>query len=548
MTSRWDAFGITLYTGEFLTIDLAHEDKRTASASFRPVVDYIRNGWDELTRSMDDCASLTDVKVASHQILYLPHGYVEPDRVRTLSGTCDVRICTLPRRIEQMGDVTPEDLPAPGLLYLPHPYIVPGGRFNEMYGWDSYFILLGLMSSGLHDIAKNMVENLLFEVEYYGTVLNANRTYYLTRSQPPYLAAMIRAFYEDKHSFSDRSSALEWLAYAYQQAARYYETWKRPEHCAGETGLARYFDLDKGPIPELGDDAKYFHDVINWLLEHPKEDPGYLERAPDSGDNSAPNTGCSAQTGVAHEQASVNGHRLTADFYLGDRAMRESGFDTSFRFGPFSGSTHHYAPVCLNSLLYRYERDMAKLAQELGDTQGVVQWNLRADNRADAIHKYLWNENAGTFRDYNFIDESSSTYSYLSIYYPLWAGLATKDEAAALVKQLPIFEHPGGLAMSSAASGMQWDEPFGWAPMNWVTVKGLFDYGYADDAFRIARAFLDTVTSSFSGDATVREKYDVERGDANVHVAAGYKQNVIGFGWTNGVYLKMLELLTDNSR
>jgi alpha,alpha-trehalase len=453
----------------------------------------------------------------------------------------------LPRRIEQIGDVTPEDLPAPGLLYLPHPYVVPGGRFNEMYGWDSYFIMLGLMSSGLHDIAKNMVENLLFEVEYYGTVLNANRTYYLTRSQPPYLAAMIRTFYEDKQSFGDRSSALEWLGNAYQGASRYYETWTRPEHCAGKTRLARYYDLDKGPIPELGDDAKYFHDVIRWLLEHPEENPGYLERTPDVGDNSIRKTGCSAQTGVAHEQASVDGYRLTADFYLGDRAMRESGFDTSFRFGPFSGSTHHYAPVCLNSLLFRYEQDMAKLAQELGDAEGVSKWNARADDRAKAIHKYLWRDEAGTFMDYNFMDESSSTFTYLSIYYPLWAGLATKEEAAALVKQLPVFEHPGGLAMSSAASGMQWDEPFGWAPMNWVAVKGLYDYGYIDDAFRIARSFLDTVTSSFAGDATVREKYDVERGDANVQVTAGYKQNVIGFGWTNGVYLKMLELLTDNS-
>ena len=496
---------------------------------------------------MNRYSSLVDVKVMAQPALYLPAGFAVTEEVAQLHDRSHVEVISLPCEIQRMGDVKPEDLHTPGLLYLPNPYVVPGGRFNEMYGWDSHFIVLGLISSGLYDLAKGMVDNQLFEIKYYGTVLNANRTYYLTRSQPPFLTATIRSVYECKHCFADQETALAWLEDAYRLAVMYHATWTLPHHFAGSTGLSRYFDLETGPVPEFADHDTYFHDVIGWLLTNALEDPGYLirNRHQIDSESGAHNTDAniSPRTGVMRERASVKSHSLTDDFYLGDRAMRESGFDCSFRFGPFCGLTHHFAPVCLNSLLYRYECDMACLARELKYETEEENWNMQAKHREAAIHKYLWREDEGLFMDYNFVRELPSGYRYLSTYYPMWAGLATKEQAESLRKKLHIFERSGGLAMSPTESGMQWDEPYGWAPCNWLVVEALRNYGYLDDALRIAKAFVCTIDYNFARDATMREKYNVVAGDAEVHVTAGYKENVIGFGWTNGVYLKMQELL-----
>ena len=154
---------------------------------------YIHASWDSLTRSTTDCHSLVDPKVTTPPVLYLPVGLAKPEDVAAVEQQCHVRVLVLPKRIDKIGDLQPQDLSAQGLLYLPNPYIVPGGRFNEMYGWDSYFILLGLEAEHREKLAKGIVDNFLFEIEHYGGVLNANRTYYLTRSQPPFLTSMIRA-------------------------------------------------------------------------------------------------------------------------------------------------------------------------------------------------------------------------------------------------------------------------------------------------------------------------------------------------------------------
>jgi len=223
--------------------------------------------------------------------------------------------------------------------------------------------------------------------------------------------------------------------------------------------------------------------------------------------------------------------------------MRESGFDTSFRFGPFSGSTEDYAPICLNSLLYKYERDMAHFATLLGRPAEAAQWERRATARQTAINKYLWNPTKGMFFDYDFTTHQPSAYNYITTFYPLWAGLATRQQAALLQHHLSLFEHEGGLAMSDDASGTQWDLPYGWAPTTWLAIKGLQQYGFQDDAKRIATAFSTTILQNFLHDGTIREKYNVVSGSANVKVATGYKSNVVGFGWTNGVYLRMNDLL-----
>jgi len=516
---------------------------------------YIHAAWDPLTRSVTDCAALTDTKVAAVPVLYLPAGFASPPEVAAAAERCHARVVALPRRIQKLGDVRSEELSMPGLLYLPHPYVVPGGRFNEMYGWDSFFILLGLESDHHEALAKDIVDNFLFEVENYGAVLNANRTYYLTRSQPPFLTSMIRAVFENPASFprspAGRAQAVKWLERAYTVAQKDYSTWTRPEHLAGRTGLARYFDYSSGPVPEMADTSTYYRDVIRTLVEHPSpEGTAFLLRGsenPDAGEAALlKQTSCDVDASVLCARAwfgdSRGGYRLNRDFYLGDRAMRESGFDSSDRFGPFSGATHHYAPVCLNSLLYRYERDMAHLAHLLGKPQDARLWDRRATARAAAIERYLWRPDEGVFADYDFVHSKPSTYAYLTSLYPLWAGVATRAQANATEQKLNVFERPGGLSMSTTNSGLQWDEPCGWAPTNWIAVAGLDAMGFHADAVRIARHFDATVDTGFAADGTIREKYNVVTGNAQVTVRAGYKENVVGFGWTNAVYLKFREI------
>jgi alpha,alpha-trehalase len=214
--------------------------------------------------------------------------------------------------------------------------------------------------------------------------------------------------------------------------------------------------------------------------------------------------------------------------------MRESGFDTSFRFGPFSAGTTDFAPVCLNSLLYKYELDMAEFARKLGRSQDVKTWQERALKRKRAMQKYLWN--GKRFVDYNFATQRRSRYNYLTEFYPLWAGWATKQQGTITEQHLSDYETEYGLAMSTERSGMQWDDPFGWAPVEWFAVKGLLAYRDNRDTQRIARKYIGVVNANFLREHTIREKYDMATGSSEVQVTTGYKSNSAGFGWTNGVY------------
>jgi len=507
---------------------------------------YIANSWSTLSRSMSECKSVADIKVQTTPVLYLPADLPTPPAVAAMHDACHVDIRHLPRVIHHIDEVHTSELPVEGLLYLPNRYVVPGGRFNEMYGWDSYFILLGLVHDNQTELARGMVENFFFEIEHYGAILNANRTYFFTRSQPPFLSSMIREVYE--HPAAGVQPDQKWLEKGYAYAQRDYELWTSAQHQAGTTGLARYHDLGPGPVPEMADDSSYYPDVIRWLLAHPSDHPEYLISGPanPSATEAAAlaKSSCDSATSKVCAQAVVDGHRLSAAYYSSDRAMRESGFDTSFRFGPFSGSTADYAPICLNSLLFKYENDMAHFATLLGRKAEAAQWTKRAEARHAAIDKYLWDAKAGMYFDYDFATGTKSSYHYLSTFYPLWAGAASSAQASAVESHLDIFEQPGGLALSDVQSGVQWDAPFGWAPTTWLAVSGLERNGFHKDAIRIARKFDATVLENFQRDGTIREKYNVASGSANVKVAAGYKSNVVGFGWTNGVYLKLQDILT----
>ena len=524
----------------------AEAKKSVPESGLTPILNYISSGWDTLTRSMTDCQTVVDPKLTEASILYLPADFPATAAVQELQKRCKVHVEALPAVISTPGQLDPAKI-APGLLYLEHEYVVPGGRFNEMYGWDSYFIILGLVRAGRIDLARGMVENFFFEIEHYGTVLNANRAYYLTRSQPPFLTSMIMAVYE-----ADKAAGHEdrkWLEKAYGFASKDYESWNREPHLAGATGLSRYYDFGSGPAPEsLKDEAGSYRKVAGYFLLHPQLGRTYLaENASNSSFGSgfqyavqicdAPNTTTKPECEAAKKIS------LSPDYYKGDRSMRESGFDISFRFGPYGAATHHYAPICLNSLLYKTEKDLQAMGEILGRKDDAQKWMQRAGARKDSIQKYLWDPARRLFFDYDFETGMRSSYEYITTFYPLWAGLATPEQAQELRRNLGIFEQPGGLAMSSTDAGVQWDYPYGWAPTQIVAIEGLRRYGFNEDANRISYNFLAAIAENFRRDGTIREKYNVVNRSSESGVHAGYQQNVIGFGWTNAAFLVFLNEL-----
>jgi len=488
---------------------------------------------------MSECSSVADPKVdAKAHVLYVPRGEPVPLAVANLEKQCPVRIVILPQRITRLGRVMPAQLPIQGLLFLPNPYVVPGGRFNEMYGWDSYFILRGLLQDGKRDLARGMIENFFYEIENYGAVLNANRTYYLTRSQPPFLTSMVMAQYGADRAAGQADAS--WLARAYSYCKRDYALWTHAPKLAGKTGLSRYFDVGEGPVPEIADDPEYYADVATWLLQHGDRQTGYIAATLAGG------VGPPLRVPRCEGKPCANSREvsLTADYYRGDRAMRESGFDISFRFGPFSGSTHHYAPVCLNSLLYKEETDLAEMAQLLGYHAQARIWRARSRHRQSLFRRYLWNRTQGMYFDYDLATGKQSAYDYASTFYPLWAGLATPREAQAVLRKLALFEQPGGIAMSDRVTGVQWDKPYGWAPIEMIVVEGLRRYGFNSDAGRVSKEFLATVLDNYRREGTIREKYNVVTRTTEASVTAGYQGNVVGFGWTNGTFLVLLHALS----
>ncbi len=203
--------------------------------------------------------------------------------------------------------------------------------------------------------------------------------------------------------------------------------------------------------------------------------------------------------------------------------------------------------MCLNSLLYKTEKDMDQISVLIGKGAEAKEWRTRAATRQSRMQKYLWDGERGFFFDYDFTNSKKSTYRYLTTYYPLWAGLATPEQAAAVVKNLAVFEQPGGLAMSPENSGVQWDYPYGWAPVELLAIQGLRRYGYNAEADRLSYKFLSTVIENFQRDGTIREKYNVVTRSSESQVAAGYQTNVIGFGWTNAAFLELLHALPKES-
>lgn len=429
-----------------------------AADTFERMSHYIDAQWSNLRRCPTDLATLRDEKASDHPVLYCPQGErpVLPPSVT--------------RR--DVGEASPT---SPGLLYVPHDYVVPGGRFNEQYGWDSYFTVRGLLADGHTDLARGMVDNLLYEVENYGKVLNANRTYYLGRSSPPFLTSALLAVYR-------KTNDREWLARALPTAIKEHDSWTDDGPYGHRTpnGLSRYASDIGKPCPEV---------------EH-----GYYANLPDN-----------------------------AEFFRQDRAERESGWDMTDRFGY---RCMDFNPVDLNALLYREERDIGEMTRIVKgeDSPDARTWDDAADIRRTRMNATMWDKGRGMFHDFDHVNAQPSTYESLATFAPLWAGLATQEQAQRVRDNLFRFEKPGGLATSTHVSGKQWDAPYGWPPLQLLAVEGLRRYGFHDDANRLEKKFVTCVASVFETDGAILEKYNVVDMSGKADVGYG---NQVGFGWTN---------------
>lgn len=391
------------------------------------------------------------------------------------------------------------------LIPLPYPYIVPGGRFGEIYYWDSYFTMLGLQASGKTDMIENMVKNFAYLIDAVGYIPNGNRTYYLGRSQPPFFCMMVTLLSE--------SQGKEVLTAYLPQMETEYRFWMKgsesltPENntachtvrMPGGEILNRYWDENDTPRPE-----SYREDVE--LASHSSQRP--------------------------------------ATIYRHLRAGAESGWDFSSRWFRDAASfasihTTDIVPVDLNCLLYNIEMILAEACLLANNNQQAVKYQLAADKRKTAIQKYCWNIKQGFYTDYDLSSGQTRNQLTLAGAAALFFRVATTGQALMMKKILQEqFLKPGGAVTTLNITGQQWDAPNGWAPLQWITINGLENYGFTDLATTIAQRWIKLNTDVYNRTGKLMEKYNVE--DPALEAGGGEYPGQDGFGWTNGVLLSLM--------
>ena len=505
--------------------------------------------WDDLTRSIDKkglSKILKDTKASgSVQRLYVP----ADDSVgiayyqgleQEIPG---LEVVVLPKKITPQYVKSLND--KPGLLALKIengrgvPFVVPGGRFNEMYGWDSYFEGIGLILDGRIDLAKAMVDNFVYQINHYGKILNANRSYYLTRTQPPFMSSFVRQVYEASEEKDEK-----WLRKALNAAIKEYEqVWMQPGDRLAGTGLNRYYASGIGIPPET--EKGHFREVLK------KFGARY---------------GISAEAFRRKYQSGEIKDSEADEYFRHDRSIRESGHDTSWRLENRAANLN---TVDLNSLLYKYETDFAYLIDKYfggsfttasGKSYTSKFWEQKAENRKKLMNEYLWDEKSGSYFDYDFQKGQKTGYISATNFYPLWAKIPSEEKAEKMVKNLMRdLKAKGGILASAKASventatsevQRQWDYPYGWAPHQMLLWQGLLNYGYEQEAFELIYRWLWMITKNAADyNGTIPEKYDVV--DATHKVYAEYGNvgtefdyiTKSGFGWMNASYQLGLELL-----
>jgi alpha,alpha-trehalase len=401
---------------------------------------------------------------------------------------------------------TPSAPPYSSLLTLPHPYIVPGGRFRELYYWDSYFTMLGLVQSGRLDLTQDMVRDFAYLIDTFGHVPNGVRTYYLSRSQPPFFFEMVGLLCAD-----DPAAA---YALYLPQLRREYAFWMQ-----GADGLRK--GMARRRVVALADGS-----ILNrfWDDRATPRDESYgedIELARDS-------------------------RREPRQLFRDIRAAAESGWDFGSRW---FADGHHRAtldtteiiPVDLNSLLYGLENAIGAGCERRGDAACAREFEHHAATRRAAIDRFLWDAEAGAYLDYRWTHRERVPRLSAATLYPLFVGLASQPQASAVAGATEkALLKSGGIVTTPVNTGEQWDSPNGWAPLQWIAIDGLRRYHQASLAATIACRWMSGVNHVYRQSGKLVEKYDVV--DTGRRGGGGEYPTQDGFGWTNGVMRQLIAL------
>ncbi|ADW76037.1 MULTISPECIES: alpha,alpha-trehalase [Rahnella] len=404
----------------------------------------------------------------------------------------------------------PEDhVPWSSLMPLPQAYVVPGGRFSETYYWDSYFSMLGLAESGRNDLLRTMADNFAWIIEMYGHIPNGNRTYYLSRSQPPVFALMVELFEED-----GVRGARRYLDHLKME----YEFWMDgADSLAPNQAYRHVVCLPDGTLLN-----RYWDDRDTPRDESWREDV---------------------------ETAKLSS-RPANEVYRDLRAGAESGWDYSSRWlrdGHRLASirTTQFIPVDLNAFLHKLESTIANISGLKGDKVTETLFRRKAETRREAINCYLWDDNEGCFRDYDWHRQQMALFSAASVV-PLYVGLASHYQAERLSDAVRTrLLTPGGIMATEYETGQQWDKPNGWAPLQWMAIQGFKQYGNDVLGDEIARNWLKTVNQYYQQHHKLIEKYHIS-GDTSREGGGGEYPLQDGFGWTNGVVRRLIGLYGEN--
>lgn len=399
------------------------------------------------------------------------------------------------------------------LITLPHPYVVPGGRFREMFYWDSYFTMLGLAVSGKSDLIEKMIDNFSFLINEFGYIPNGNRSYFIGRSQPPFFASMVKLLSETK-SEGNFMAVQEIFTKYLPQLEKEYAFWMRGtnELNAENVSFSRVVLLPDGSVLN-----RYWDQSDLPRPESYKED---VELAKHAKDKNA--------------------------LFRNIRAACESGWDFSSRWFQkdedfTSIHTTEIIPVDLNCLLYNLESTIAEAYHLLNDQNASDTFQALAAKRKKAINTYCWNDTENYYFDYDYVKGVLKHEWTLAGTYPLFFNVADQDKAKHVAEKLDVhFLFPGGLQTTTKVTVQQWDSPNGWAPLQWIAVKGLINYGFDNLAKEITHRWTRLNEKVYDNTGKMMEKYNV----VSVDLAAGggEYQSQDGFGWTNGVYLALKKL------
>ena len=406
----------------------------------------------------------------------------------------------------QLTRNSPASQPYSSLLPVPLPYVVPGSRFRELYYWDSYFTMLGLSESGRQDLVQDMVRDFAYLIDTYGHIPNGNRSYYLTRSQPPFFFKMVALL-----SPADEAQA---FAQYLPQLKKEYAFWME-----GAEGLRP--------------GATHRHVVA-------LPDGSVLNRYWDDGDTPRDE---SYREDMALAQTSG---REPRQLFHDIRSAAESGWDFSSRWFADGRTlatidTAEMVPPDLNSLLFGLENAIRSGCDRTGQQECARDFRHRADARRAAVNKYLWDEAGGRYLDYDYrlrkrIDQVSA-----ATLYPLFVGMSNSRQASKVAKSVARqLLKPGGIVTTNTATGQQWDAPNGWAPLQWIAVAGLIQYQHHVTAEAVACRWMVNVSRAYRRTGKLVEKYDVITPDRPG--GGGEYPLQDGFGWTNGVLRKLMAL------